>query len=58
MYNVYKEEEKDALIDTLSERNAFLESIDDAKNEMKLLYDNLATGGTIHYIIKRDPQIR
>lgn len=56
--NVHKEEEKDVLIDTLIERNAFLQSIDDARNKMKLVFDKPAAGGTIHYIIKCDPQIR
>lgn len=56
--NVHKIEEKDALIDTLIERNAFLQLIDDAKNKMKLVFDKQAAGGTIYYIIKCNPEIR
>ena len=56
--NVHKEEDIDDLIDTLIERNLFLQSIDNTKDKMKLVFDKPAAGGTVHYIIKCDPQVR
>ena len=57
--NVNKEEEVgDKIIDTLIARNDYLQGVSDVKSKMELLFRKPASGGTQHYIIRCDPEIR
>lgn len=56
--NVGEEEKRETLIEHLVERNDFLSTIPEVKDKMKVLFQKPAAGGTFHYIIKCDPEVR
>ena len=49
---------KDEIIETLVTRNEYLQSIVDIKSKMEVLFTKPAAGGTVHHIVKCDPEIR
>ena len=56
--NVNTAERKDDLVQTIIERNDYLQSIDDVTNNIKLVFDKDAAGETKHYILKCHPDVR
>lgn len=56
--NVNKDEEKETLIETLIERNEFLQSCDGVKDKISLVISKKAAGGTVHHIVKCEPEVR
>lgn len=56
--NVGKEEKRETLIEHLIERNDFLSTITEIKDKMKVIFEKPAAGGSTHYIIKCDPEVR
>lgn len=57
--NVNREEESgDKIIENLVDRNGCLQGITDARSKMELMFSKPASGGTMHYVIKCDPEIR
>ncbi|WP_435330716.1 hypothetical protein, partial [Klebsiella pneumoniae] len=56
--NVHKEEDHGKIIENLIERNTYLQSLDDIKEKITLIFDKPAAGGTKHYILKCDPEVR
>lgn len=56
--NVNREEESDKIVKTLVDRNDYLKGVTDAESKVDLLFGKPAAGGTKHYIIKCDPEIR
>ena len=56
--NVGEEEKRETLIEHLIERNDFLSTITEIKDKMKVIFEKPAAGGTTHYIIKCDPEVR
>ena len=56
--NVHKIESEDELIKTMIDRNPCLQNVDDVENKITLLKSKPAVGGTVHHILKCDPQVR
>ena len=56
--NVYKDESKDDLIKNLIDRNDYLKTINDVEHKISLLFEKPASGNTLHYILKCDPEVR
>lgn len=56
--NVNGEEDKDNIVATLINKNAYLSSVDDIVNKIKLVFVKNAAGATKHYILKCDPEVR
>ena len=56
--NVHKIESADELIKNMIDRNSYLQNVDDVENKITLLKSKPAAGGTVHYILKCDPQVR
>lgn len=56
--NVGKEERRETLIEHIIERNEYLDSVVGIKDKMKVIFEKPASGGTTHYIIKCDPEVR
>ena len=56
--NVSTVENKDNLIETIIDRNDYLKTITDIGHKINLIYDKKAKGGTIHYVLKCDPEVR
>ncbi|KAK3888616.1 hypothetical protein Pcinc_007342 [Petrolisthes cinctipes] len=56
--NVSKGEDKDELMAKLLERNECLRCIAGIEQKMKLVFEKPAAGGTVHYIIRCDPEVR
>ena len=59
--NIHDEDydgDKDSLINTLVDRNEGLQSIENVKEKMELLFVKPAAGGTKHCILKCDPLVR
>lgn len=56
--NVHNEETKSTLLDTLIARNEYLQSINNVKDKMNVVFTKPAAGGTNHYIIRCEPEIR
>lgn len=57
--NVNKEEAAvGEIIDVLIDKNEYLQHVDDVKSKLELLFCRPASGGTQHYIIRCDPEIR
>lgn len=55
--NVARNEDKESLIEDIIVRNE-LESIDGVMNKMKIVSERPAAGGTVHYVLKCDPEVR
>ncbi|KAK3889458.1 hypothetical protein Pcinc_006540 [Petrolisthes cinctipes] len=55
--NVARNEDKESLIEEIIVRNN-LESIDGVMNKMKIVSERPAVGGTVHYVLKCDPEVR
>ena len=56
--NVSTEESKDDLVQTIIERNNYLQSIDDIADKISLVFEKDAAGATKHYILKCHPEVR
>ena len=56
--NVAQMESKDELLKNLVDRNIYLQSITNIGNKIKHVFDKPAAGGTRHYVLRCDPQIR
>ena len=56
--NVSTEERKKNLVHTMIQRNEYLQSIDDVKNEIELVFIKDAAGEIKHYILKCHPEVR
>lgn len=55
--NVAQVEDGDSIIDTVIERND-LSVIDGVKDKMSVIFHKPAAGGTVHYVLKCDPEVR
>lgn len=56
--NVPKQEPKDDIIINLINRNEYLKTVVDVENKISHVFNKPAAGGTRHYILKCDPEIR
>ena len=56
--NVHKEETESEIIDTVIERNEYLQSIDEVETKISVVFSKPASGGTLHYILRCDPEVR
>ena len=56
--NVPQEESKDMLIENLIDRNGYLQAIPEVQSKIELIFKKPAAGGTQHYILKCDPDVR
>ncbi|KAK3887762.1 hypothetical protein Pcinc_008148 [Petrolisthes cinctipes] len=55
--NVARNEDKESLIEEIIVRNN-LESIDGVINKIQIVSERPAAGGTVHYVLKCDPEVR
>lgn len=56
--NVAQAESKDELMKNLLERNEYLQSVADIGKKIKHVFNKVAAGGTRHYVLRCDPQVR
>ena len=56
--NVNNDESKDELVQTMINRNSYLKSIDSIEEKIKVVFEKNAAGGTKHFILKCDPEVR
>ena len=56
--NVHKIESADELVKNMIDRNSYLQNVEDVENKITLLKSKPAAGGTVHYILKCDLQVR
>ena len=56
--NVNIEESREDLVDTMIQKNDYLQNIEDIKNKINLVFVKDAAGGTKHYILKCHPEVR
>lgn len=56
--NVNKEEESDKILENVVDWNDYLQGVTGVKPNLELLFSKPASGGTIHFVIKCDPEIR
>ncbi len=56
--NVGEEEKRETLIEHIIERNRYLSTIAGIEDKMSVIFEKPASGGTNHYIIKCDPEVR
>ena len=56
--NVHTEEESQDLVNTIVSRNEYLNTITDINNKIEIIFFKPAAGGTLHYVLKCDPEVR
>lgn len=56
--NVHKEEDKSKIVDLLIEWNEYLQTIDNIKDKISIVFSKPAAGETVHYIMKCNPEVR
>ena len=56
--NVFKEETEDRIIQTVIRRNEYLRDIQGVENKMELIFCKPAAGGTKHFILRCQPEVR
>lgn len=56
--NVYPEEDKDKIVETLLKKNDFLNTVDNINDKIKVVHSKPASGTTFHYILKCHPEVR
>ena len=56
--NVNKLEDKDEIVSTLIENNAYLQAIDNVQEKIKVVFWREAAFSTINYIVRCEPEVR
>ena len=56
--NVSKEESKEDIVEYLVTKNAYLQSVANVHDKLKLVFDKPANGNTVHYILRCAPDVR